>query len=227
MTISLDARLAAAASLVRQGARCADIGTDHGHLIGALAADASISCGCACDINEKPLQQAAFFLKQLNPPVPVEILLSDGLTALKAGDWDDIIIAGMGGDLIWRIISGVPWTRDPNLRFILCPMTKPERLRRALYENGYRLLQEVPVISGTFPYSVMHAAYTGECVTPDALFCYGGLLLQNPSPEASAYLEKAASLIHEKIEGLARAKNPENGVINELRTLWNGLKHTR
>ena len=55
----LDARLLTIASMVREGARCADIGCDHGYLVAWLAAQKKISAGCACDINRKPLEKAA------------------------------------------------------------------------------------------------------------------------------------------------------------------------
>ena len=60
----LDARLSAIASLVRPGVRCADIGTDHGHLIAWLAASGRILSGFACDINRKPLDKAACSLSE-------------------------------------------------------------------------------------------------------------------------------------------------------------------
>lgn len=206
----LDARLAAAAALVRRGSRCADIGCDHGYLIAWLTASGQISGGYACDIHEKPLAKAAFTLFEYGVRDRVKLICCDGLAGLHAGDAEDIVIAGMGGETIWGVIDAQPWTRDPKLRFILQPMTKADRLRRRLYQNGFVLLKETAVVSGDFPYTVMQAAYTGAppCEVDDA-FALCGLLLDDNSPAARRYAAKAARHVREQYEGLKKATAPD------------------
>lgn len=222
--VKLDERLSAAAELVRAGSRCADIGADHGHLIGALAASGKISRGCACDIGEKPLENARRYLESLRLAVPVETRLGNGLSCLSQGDWDDIIIAGMGGELIWRIIEQTAWTRDGNLRFILCPMTKPERLRKSLCSNGFAILREIPVMCAGFPYSVMLAMYTGEFAVPDERFCVGGLIWDDSSEQAAAYLAKASRLVRERVYGMEKSRSRDENEIARLRNLLRQLE---
>lgn len=82
--------------MVREGARCADIGCDHGYLVAWLAAQKKISAGCACDINRKPLEKAAFTLSEYGVADRVKLILWRGLDGLPAGGADDIVIAGMG-----------------------------------------------------------------------------------------------------------------------------------
>ena len=159
----------------------ADIGCDHGYLVAWLAAQKKISAGCACDINRKPLEKAAFTLSEYGVADRVKLILCAGLDGLPAGGADDIVIAGMGGDLIWEIIGKAPWTRDPALRFVLQPMTKSERLRRSLAENGFDILREEAVVSGNFPYAVIQAAYTGRARTLTPAEAYCGTLLDDPS----------------------------------------------
>ncbi|MEM1486118.1 class I SAM-dependent methyltransferase [Oscillospiraceae bacterium PP1C4] len=201
----LDERLAALASLVRQGVRCADIGTDHGYLIAWLAACGKITSGYACDINQKPLDKAALSLSEYGVADRVSLHLCDGLSGLHAGDADDIVIAGMGGELIWEIIDVQSWTRDPNLHFLLQPMTKPERLRRSLYDNGFEILREVAVVCGDFPYTAMEVVFTGCSRTIDLAFAYVGPLLKDDSDAARQYIAKAARLIREKVEGMSKS----------------------
>lgn len=203
----LDCRLSVIASMVREGSRCADVGTDHGYLIAWLAASGKIPGGFACDINKKPLEKAALTLSAYASADKVKLLLCDGLAGLQAGTVDDIVIAGMGGDLIWEIMSTPAWTRNPNLRFILQPMTKPERLRRKLYENGFHVLRETAVVSGDFPYAVMQVAYTGEPLKIEPAFAYCGLLLNDDSEPAKRYVSKTARLIREKVDGLSKSPN--------------------
>ena len=202
----LDARLAAAAALVRRGVCCADIGCDHGYLIAWLTASGQIPGGYACDVHEKPLAKAAFTLSEYGVRNRVGLICCNGLMGLQAGEVEDIVIAGMGGETIWGIIDAQPWTRDPKLRFILQPMTKADRLRRSLYQNGFVVLKETAVVSGDFPYAVMQVSYTGAppCELDDA-FALCGLLLDDHSPDARQYVAKAARLVREQYDGLKKA----------------------
>ena len=201
----LDPRLAAIAALVRDGACCADIGTDHGYLIAWLAATGRIRFGYACDIHEKPLKKAAFTLSACGVTDKVKLLRCDGLSGLRQGEADDIVIAGMGGELIWSIIHTADWTRDRKLHFLLQPMTKPERLRQSLYRGGFEISREHAVISGDFPYTVMEVCYTGVPREIDIVFAYTGTLLHQNDEAAKSYLNKTARLIREKVDGLSKA----------------------
>ena len=187
----LDPRLEALAQLVRPGARCADVGCDHGHLIAWLCASGRVPGGYACDINSKPLEKAAFALSQYGLTGRVKTVLCDGLAGIGPGQVEDVVIAGMGGDLIWQIIAACPWSRDPALRFVLQPMTKGHRLRQALYAGGFTLLQERAAVAGGFAYTAMQAAYTGQ------------------RRAAQAYLARAAHLVGERLAGLRQAGRPE------------------
>lgn len=209
----LDRRLAAIASLVRDGARCADIGADHGYLIAWLAASGRIRSGYACDINEKPLKKAAFTLSAYGVSDQITLLQCDGLSGLRRGDVDDIILAGMGGGLIWNILDAAKWTRDPKLHFLLQPMTKEERLRRSLSLGGFEIMQEYAVISGDFPYTIMDVRYTGRPKEIDLVFAYTGKLLHDDSEAAKQYLAKTARAIREKVEGLKKAAEDKKQLV--------------
>lgn len=209
---NLDPRLNALAALVRPSARCADIGTDHGLLIAWLAASGRISSGFACDINQKPLEKAAFSLRAYNVENKVKLILCDGLSGIAPDTCDDIIIAGMGGELIWRIIDAPNWTRDPELRFLLQPMTRPERLRRYLYENGFMLLRETPVLSNDFVYSVMQATYSGEKRALSLEEAYGGLIWNDDSPASRIYFSKLFLHFSQKLQGLRHTDAPPDEI---------------
>lgn len=208
MLPKLDARLSLLAEMVRPGARAADVGTDHGYLIAWLAASGKIPSGIACDINRKPLEKAAFSLREYGVEEKVALVLCDGLSGVEPGSCDDIVIAGMGGDTIWKIIGSAPWTRDGHLRFVLQPMTKAPALRRSLYRNGFVLEEERAAVSGGFPYCAMAARYTGERREIEPWFAWGGLLAKDPSPLARAYIERVCVLLSQKVDGMRRARRP-------------------
>lgn len=126
---TLDPRLRSIASLVRSGSRLADIGCDHGYLICALMRDGRIDGGIACDINEKPLDKARGEIERQGLTDKIACRLGDGLFPLDQDEVDDIVIAGMGGEMIASILERCPWESLTNKQFLLQPMTKAPFLR--------------------------------------------------------------------------------------------------
>lgn len=165
--ITLDNRLAAAAELCRSGKIAADVGCDHAQLACRLAMDKSAMV-IASDVRDGPLEAARRTVSECGA-TNVRIVRSDGLAEIDFAD--DVIICGMGGELIARIISGCRFLGG-DTRFILQPMTRAEFLRKWLYNNGFELLEERIAYDGERGYTVMLAAYTGvsrEIDTVEAL----------------------------------------------------------
>ena len=98
--IKLDDRLKSVASLVRNGKRVADIGTDHGYLVAYLVENNICPCGIAADLRKGPLENARQTVIQQGLSDKIELILSDGLENISPDSCDDIVIAGMGGNLI-------------------------------------------------------------------------------------------------------------------------------
>lgn len=167
--ITLDNRLAAAAELCRSGKTAADVGCDHAQLACRLAMDKS-ALVIASDVRDGPLEAARRTVLECGV-TNVRIVKSDGLAEIDFAD--DVIICGMGGELIARIISGCRFL-DENTRFILQPMTRADFLRRWLYNNGFELLDERVAYDGERGYTVMLAAYTGVSREIDELFTLTG-----------------------------------------------------
>ena len=159
----MDKRLLACVSLCR-GRVIADIGTDHGYLPCYMAAEGLCDKAYACDVAEKPLESAAAHISQNGLGDKVTPILSCGLEKVPAEGLTDIVIAGMGGELIVKILEDCTWlkTARPAINLVLQPMTKWDTLRGWLYENGFEVTAEKPCTSGRFVYSVMQAVYTGE-----------------------------------------------------------------
>lgn len=176
----LDPRLALCASLVPQGARLADIGTDHGYLPVWLAKTGRISHAVAADLRSGPLKRAADNVKKYRVEALVETRLSDGLKAISREETDCVVIAGMGGEVITSILEAAPWLAEARTRLILQPMTRAEELRRYLLERGYEIVLEKPVLSQGRPYTVLLAEYTGKVEPQDALYPYLGKLRAAP-----------------------------------------------
>ena len=93
------------AELITTCKKLADIGTDHAYIpVYALQNDLAETV-VASDINEGPLNNAAKTVKQYGFEDRVVLRLSDGLENIEETEADAVVIAGMGGELIAKIIS--------------------------------------------------------------------------------------------------------------------------
>jgi tRNA (adenine22-N1)-methyltransferase len=207
--ILLDPRLAAAESFVRQGSVAADIGSDHSYLACRLAQSGRCPLCYACDIAQGPLERTRHTVLRYGLQGKVTPLLSDGLAGLREKQIDDIVIAGMGGELIAGILAAAPWAWDEKKRFVLQPMTKAERLRIWLYRNGFVIEEETAAQSGRFAYTVISARYSGISREIDKKFAWCGKLWGKKDEAARRYLGQVAANLRKiaagrKDSGLAR-----------------------
>jgi tRNA A22 N-methylase len=152
----LNKRLSAIAELVREGVTVCDVGTDHAFLPCELARSGKCEKVYASDLNPKPLEFAKSQIEHQG--ADVTLLLSNGLDSYPVLHGSvDIIIAGMGGELIAEIVEGVPKNiRNENLRLILQPMTKQEDLRTALLDMGYEIILEKKVSENNRIFTIIY-----------------------------------------------------------------------
>ena len=162
MRKALNPRLTSAAEFVRQGARFADIGTDHAYLPIFLLGEGRISYALCTDINEGPLASAMANAEEAGLYEKMDFRLTDGAAALASYGITDMAICGMGGDLIASIVEAAEFLRREDINLILQPMTKQEALRSKLYEMGYEIAAESYSEDGGKPYVCMQVKYTGE-----------------------------------------------------------------
>jgi len=134
----LTPRLEMILSLVPKSSSVCDIGTDHGYVPIALFKKGLAEKVIAMDINEGPLSQAQKNIDAFSLSSKIETRLSDGFSNLSYGEADTAIIAGMGGELIARIIK----TDKGAKKFVLQPQTMHKELREFLYKNGYSIEKE-------------------------------------------------------------------------------------
>lgn len=160
----LDDRLSLCAELVT-GKYICDIGTDHGYLPAELLLTGKCSRATAADINEKPLEAAAVTFEKYNVSDRARLVLSDGLKNVDVTDVTDIVIAGMGGELIARILEDGADKLSPEINLILQPMTKAPLLRKYLCSHGFEIVSERAACDRRFRYNVISARKNGK-ITP-------------------------------------------------------------
>ncbi len=161
--IKLTPRLELCAEMCPKAGRAVDVGCDHGYLIIRLLQDGKAERGLACDLRRGPLDNAEKNIALYGLQDRIDTLLTDGLNGVVPSGADVITICGMGGDLMADILSRAPWTKEAVL--ILQPMTKQERLRKYLKENGYRIEQERLVYEDRRLYTLIRACagqYEGD-----------------------------------------------------------------
>ncbi len=159
---TLDGRLSSAAKFVRQGARFADIGTDHAHLPIFLLKSERINYAVCSDINEGPLASARENAALAGVIEKIDFTLANGADALKEKDVSDIAVCGMGGELIAEIITRADFLKKDGIRLILQPMSKQSALRKALAGLGYSVINEEYSSSLGKLYVTLCAEYTGK-----------------------------------------------------------------
>ncbi len=201
----IDNRIALCASFVREGTKLADVGTDHAYLPIKLALDGYIQSAVACDVRVGPLENAKNNIIRYGVENIVKTRLSDGLDEIAPDEAYDIVMAGMGGELIAEIINRTKWLYDNRYRLILQPMTRAEILRPFLLENGFNIEKEKACISGRKSYSVMQCSYDGQKRSCDVRTQYIGLLAGDSSEEAGRYIASVTAKLKRKINGLQKS----------------------
>lgn len=196
----LSARLAMCASFVREGSVAADIGTDHALLPIWLVRRGIASRAIASDINEGPIAVARRNIERCGMGERVSTVVADGLAGIAPQEVSDIIIAGMGGDLIASILEAAPWVRSDRYRLILQPMSHAERLREYLSHSGFAIQREEALFDGGRVYSVIQAEFTDKAEYTEAMI-YGGLLIGRTGEADREYLSRAASALKARASG--------------------------
>ncbi len=185
----LDNRLSLCAKFIRSGSKLADIGTDHAYLPVWLCRIGRCKSAIAADINPEPLKRGAATIAAANLSGCITTRLSDGLTKIENDEADDIVIAGMGGELIAKIIDNWQYSRNAEKHFILQPMTKSETLIKWLCDNGFNILEQDCCVAAKKCYTVLLVQYCGGQIHTDELFPYTGRLEPNENPTHLQFIQ--------------------------------------
>lgn len=213
---TLGGRLQLCASVVRPGTALADIGTDHAYLPIWLAKQGLVTRAIVADVRLGPLQKAQVNIRRYRVQDIVSARLSDGLDEIFPTEADDIVIAGMGGEMIIQIIAAAKWLKNETKRLILQPMTSAEQLRLFLAEQGFVVLREQAVVEDGRAYSVLLAEYSPEKVDPDELYPHIGKLTAE-TEDNRIYIRHRITNLEKRAGGLAvSGKEDEAAVLNGL-----------
>lgn len=158
----LSPRLKYIFSFTEKSAHTADVGTDHGRIAAALLLWDRAKRVTASDISEQSLSKAAMLIRRIGIEERASLVCTDGLSGLENKGIDQVVIAGMGGELIRDIIIAAPWVKTDGVRLVLQPMSLESKLRSYLFQNEFNILRQGAVIDGGRAYEVLAAVYDGK-----------------------------------------------------------------
>lgn len=220
----LSVRLSAAATLVRDGVRVVDVGTDHAYLPVFLVQSGKCPRAVACDIGAAPLDNARAHVTASGLTDRIDLRLCDGLSAVSADEAEDITVCGMGGELIASILDAAPWTRDPSKHFVLQPMTAAEDLRKYLAAEGFAVEREELVRDAGRLYLVLSVYWTGERLFPSDDYWYAGTVTA-AQPYGAEYLTRQLRRVEKHAASLLSAVRAEDAADRErLLTIAQALR---
>ncbi len=208
----LSERMRAVAALVPQAECLADVGTDHAYLPISLVQQGRVRRAVAMDVNEGPLLRASAHIGEAGLGDRIGVRLSDGLTALKPGEADVVLIAGMGGPLTVRILKmgrGILENEDGADNcvkyLVLQPQSEIGDVRSYISGQGWKICREDMVLEDGKFYPMMEAERGQEDLT-ELQLAYGPRLLEEKDEVLYAFLRREEQTLLHVAEGLGKAE---------------------
>lgn len=215
--VTPDSRLLSAVEFVTRGGRIVDVGTDHAYLPIYLVQKGLVSSALAADINEGPIQSARTNVAAAGLESQIKTLRTDGLCGVEPFAPDDVLIFGMGGELIVRILADAPWIKDAGIGLILQPMSRASLLRAWLLENGFAITGESITFEDKY-YQTVAARYCGktEAYTEEELALGKRNILARP-PLFEGFVRHEIAVLSKIIDGKARSLDADAAAEQRLK----------
>lgn len=134
----------------------ADVGCDHAFISINAVKNYGVSKAYALDINDGPLENARLNVLSNNLSDKIEIIKSDGLSNLYSFV-ECIIIAGMGGVLISKILNDSLEKANASKKLILSPNNEEPILREYLMKNNFMIVDEDIIYDSGHYYEIIEA----------------------------------------------------------------------
>lgn len=236
--VKLSERMQAIADLVTPGLSIADIGCDHGYLPIWLVKQGITPSAVAMDIGMGPLCAAREHIHTEGLDEIIRTRLSDGLTELKDGEGQSVIIAGMGGQLVLKIVTEGKKFWPQIQEFILQPQSELALFRRTMRELGFQCVMEDMVYEdgkyypmGRYVLNIQRDLTYEELIHRvmdyDKATCladeYGAYLLVKKHPVLYEYIKKERVQLFKIRDSLALMQDEEAKMIR-MEEIEEGIK---
>ena len=213
------------ASLVPTGVNCADIGADHGYLIISLLNRGIIKKGYACENKKGPFNRLKENVQSLNLLGKIQCDLSDGIRTLPS-DINCVIIAGMGGDTVNKIIENSLDKLENIDYFIISSHSKMDEVRKMLVSKSFSVENEKTCFDMSQYYEVS-LFKKGSNSYSELELKYGPILIKNKESNLIIKTEEKIKnnlnlmqnklLPEDKIESLAKENLELTNLLNLLK----------
>ena len=207
--MQLSERLEKLMTLAGSGMCAADIGTDHGMVPIELVRRGAFSRAIASDVRKGPLAAASAHVLATGLADRIDLRLGDGLQVLTSGEADVILISGMGGALMQRILTEGEAAAKTAKRLVLSPQSEIPAFRSFLQENGYAITGEAIVCEERKFYCLMTAEPGRQEVWEGSERLYGRLLLEEGGETITAYVKKRKAVLQRILRSLEKAGDPK------------------
>ncbi len=174
----LPKRLQSVAAHVHSGGVVADIGCDHAFTSIYLVEEGKAACAIAMDANGGPLARAKGHIRQHGLEARISLRLSDGVSGLAKGEADTLLISGMGGALIKKILLDGKETAQTAKELVLSPQSEVFLVRRCVHSLGFRIAEEEMVYDQGKYYVILYAVPGVEVYAQEAEYLYGKKLIE-------------------------------------------------
>lgn len=204
--MQLSLRLCVIADMVTEGNKLVDVGCDHGYLPVYLLLNKKIPGAVAADVRKGPLSRAEEHISQYGLEAYIETRLSDGLSAIAPGEGDTLVIAGMGGPLMERILTEGKAVRETFQEMILQPQSDIPHFRHFIREEGWEIVKEEMILEDGKFYPIMKVLPVKKenmekWTKEEEMF--GKHLLAGKHPVLKQYLERELRIRNEILERLS------------------------
>ena len=169
----LSKRLARVLDFIGENDLVADVGTDHGYLLESCLNDKHVKFVQGIENKKGPFNRALSNLSKYIEEGIAVLSLSDGLTELDSSI-NTVVIAGMGGELISRIIENdIDKARKVD-KLILEANSREFELRKFLSKNHFEIVDEAIVYDHSKYYEIIQTRYNSNSSELSTKSCFFG-----------------------------------------------------
>ena len=157
--MNLSKRLMAAVDMVTEGFAVLDVGCDHAYTSIELVRKKS-PCAVASDVRPGPLKAAGEHIAEAGLLDKITTVLADGVPRnitklLPENVPASLVITGMGGMLIIKILSEAGELIDRFDELVLSPQSDIYAVRKYLMEHGFAFIDEAEILEDGKFYTLM------------------------------------------------------------------------
>ncbi len=223
--IQISRRLQSVAAFVKTGKTLADVGCDHGYIPIYLLQKKQIEKAIAMDINQGPLMRAQEHIYEWGLENYISTRLSDGVQALKPNEAESVVIAGMGGPLMEKILTEGEVVLRTVQEMVLQPQSEIGAFRKFLSKNGYCIIEEEMVLEDGKYYPIMRVIHGKMEYKTEAEYLYGKELLKNRNPVLKEFLKREQEKAEILIQKLKNSQTASARIrISQLDKEWKNRK---